>query len=169
VFYGKYKETPISPYSEDDEWSTSMDKINNLVNEAGVLINAGELHEAHLKLEEVRGLWQEIFERNKVSMVGFYLTEFHDVMEKAVDGSNDPNFEKLSKVCDELNEKWAKVESLKLDLSADKMQDYEEKKKAEKQNIDAFCEKVLANDDAELVSLAGKLKKGFISIYLAYG
>lgn len=169
IFYDHYKNNPIKPYNADQEWSTSLDKINTLIIQASELIGTNELHEAHLQLEEVRQEWQNIFKRNDVSMIGFYMTEFHDVMEKAVDGSENPNFYELNDICTELNEKWAQVESVNLELSGDKINDYNNKKETESNNLKKFCDAVSTKDDSKLVELSGKLKKDFISIYLIYG
>lgn len=166
-FYSNYLKTSIQPYGLDDQWATSLNDINKNLLDAKELIRINKLHDAHLKLEGIRAIWQDVFERNNVSMLGFYMTQFHDIMEQAVDSSQTADFEKLDVICKQLDEAWIKVENLNADVKDH--DDYANKILIERNDVKVFCENVAQRDSKNLNDLSDKLKKDFISVYLKYG
>ena len=166
MFYTTYGEDPISPYAKDAEWKHSLDNISVIITRADALIAQNNSKDAHLELEQVRKIWQETFKRNNVTMLGFYLTEFHDIMEKAIEESDKKDFEKLDTICTDMNNAWTEVMNTQTESSANK--DYIDKINAETKNIDTFCDAVKNRQDT-VKELSANLKSGFIPFYLKYG
>lgn len=166
TFYDAYSVNPISPYSDDGEWKISLDKIGATIMRADILIKENKSKDAHLELEQVRQVWQETFKRNNVTMLGFYLTEFHDIMEKAIEESEQGDFEKLDVICVDMNTAWTEVVNTQTDFSTDK--DYVDKITAETTTINVFCDAVKNRQDT-IKTIAPQLKSGFIPFYLKYG
>jgi len=54
-------------------------------------IYTGELKQAHLDLEKVRPIFQDILKRNNFSLLAVYLVDFHDVMEKVIEAADAKN------------------------------------------------------------------------------
>ena len=52
------------------------------------MVHTGDLHEAHLELEKVRPVFQEMFKRNGFSLLSVALVDFHDAMEVMLDAAN---------------------------------------------------------------------------------
>jgi hypothetical protein len=61
-----------------------LEKIGTLLNEIKDDIYNGDLAATHTRLEEIRGIEQEIFKRNGFSMLGVALVDFHDIMETVI-------------------------------------------------------------------------------------
>lgn len=161
--------TPISDFKNDADLKKSISFIENQMYLAREQINSDNLHQAHLELEEVRKEWLDVFERNNVGVLGMYMTQFHDIMELAAEHDfKNTNYIELEKVCIDLNQSWSTVETTKVDLTGDKLVDFNSKVKLERENIENFCNGVLAKND-NLDDLSSKLKKDFISVYLKYG
>ncbi len=166
AFYNSYGVNPISPYNKDKEWKNSLDKIQVLITSADTLIKENKSKDAHLELEKVRQTWQETLKRNNVTMLGFYLTEFHDIMEKAIEESDKKDFEKLDTICIDMNNAWTEVVNTQTEFSTNA--DYNSKITAETTTINTFCYAVKNRQDA-VKTLSAELKSGFIPFYLKYG
>ena len=138
TFYASYADNPISPYNNNLEWKNSLDKIAVVISNADILITQNENNKAHLDLEKVRQEWQRTFTRNNVTMLGFYLTEFHDIMEKAIDESGKKDFVKLEVICNDMNNAWTEVVNIQTEFSSN--QDYADKITAETNTLNKFCE-----------------------------
>ena len=57
-------------------------------------VKTGDLQQAHLDLEKVRPVFQQLFKRNGFSMLAVALVDFHDSMELILDSANAKNAEK---------------------------------------------------------------------------
>lgn len=168
-FYSSYKTSPIKPYSTDTEWSNSLDKINDVISESENLIKENKFVESHKSLEEIRQIWQQIFTRNKVTMLGFYLTEYHDTMEKAIEYSDLKDYEKLKTTCDTMKAILQNVKDVKVEFSATDFADYTTKLNDVSTNLDNLCTANDDKDDAKIKEYSSKLKPTFLLIYLKYG
>lgn len=166
LFYERYSTSPITPYNKDKEWKNSLDQVREVIMNSEILIFQNKSKDAHLELEKVRQIWQETFKRNGVTMLGFYLTEFHDIMEKAIEESDKRDFEKLDKICLDMNAAWNEVTTTQTEFSLDV--DYKDKMGEETKTLASFCDAVTKRSD-DVKELSGKLKSGFIPFYLRYG
>lgn len=162
-FYIKYKESPISDFKTDNQWTEELDEINSHIINARTKVDENKLHEAHLELEHVREKFQEVFTKNHVTMLGTYLTDFHDKMEIAIaleeQGYNQNN---LQKQCYTLTQSLNVVKETQVDLD----QDYTSKLNTLNNDLLNFCK---SNNYNQYLDNGVTLKKSFISIYLKYG
>ena len=168
-FYINYRSSPIKPYSSDKEWSKSLDKINSIIVESEIIVNENKYVESHRSLEEVRQIWQEIFSRNKVTMLGFYLTEYHDTMEKAIGYSETKNYDELKKTCDVMKSIIQNVKDTKVDFVGSKLANYNVKLDEMSSNLNSLCDANEIKDDVKINDFSSKLKSTFLAVYLKYG
>ncbi len=168
-FYTNYKTNAISPYSSDLKWQASLDSINNIVIFSTDLIDGDNLRDAHLELEKVRQIWQETFKRNDVTMLGFYLTEYHDLMEKAIEQADTKDIVALKDTCNSMKIAWDNVEQTPVNFKEADTLDYNNKIAANLENINKLCSAVDNSDLEGIKDASSKLKGLFIPLYLKYG
>lgn len=164
-FYDAYLYNPIEPYKSDLLWDSTLNEMQDYTSQARIYVDEGKLHEAHLKLEKIRQKWQEIFERNGVSELSFKMTAFHDMMEIAIDQTNEEKYSELSQTCVSLNLFINDVVAFSLNEN----EDLQMMAKKEQSNVNTFCEAVNTNDIYKIKSSVGDLKPDFIKMYLKYG
>ncbi len=84
AFRAALEQAPPPPFDTDARWHDDLRQVSAWAEDAGKQIGAGQLHEAHETLEQVRGRWAEMRRRNGLRWLGDGLTLFHDPMEKTV-------------------------------------------------------------------------------------
>jgi len=62
-----------------------LEKIGTLLNDIKDGVYNGDLPSTHTRLEEIRGIEQEMFKRNGFSMLAVALVDFHDIMEVVIE------------------------------------------------------------------------------------
>lgn len=167
-FKQEYQNNPISEIKDIEGWQNSLKTISQDSKTAKTFIDSGDFQFAHLELEKVREEFQKVFEREKISMLGVLMTDFHDKMEVAIELANEKKYSEISQLCTELNKSWKAVEDAKTDFSGEELFDYQNKVKLERETLDKFCNQA-NNNDEQISSVASELKKNFISVYLKYG
>lgn len=167
VFYALYRNDPIKPYTDDIMWQSDLDSINQIVISADGYIHQSNFSAAHLELEQVRQVWQKIFGRNNVSTLGFKLTEFHEIMEVAIEFVSDKKYDDAEVECKSMTQVWQEIIDLDTEFSAN--QNYISSINSEFETINLFCDSVTNGQLANLDDKASDVKKGFIPIYLKYG
>ncbi|MDD4989638.1 MAG: DUF2892 domain-containing protein, partial [Candidatus Pacebacteria bacterium] len=82
AFYEKY--TIYHPYAirSDSQFNSDIGKVSTTITSLKETVYSGSLQEAHLSLESVRPLFQDILKRNNFSLLAISLVDFHDAMEK---------------------------------------------------------------------------------------
>jgi hypothetical protein len=166
-FYSDFKDNPIKPYNKDVQWSDRLGNMNQIIINSEDLIDQNKLKEAHTELEKIRQKWQDTFLINNVTMLGFYMTEYHDIMEKAIEQSNNNDFETLKVTCESMHASWGNVVGTEVNFKD--MDDFNVKVKAVTDNLNNFCTSVEQKDENGLKEYSSKLKPTFIAIYLKYG
>jgi 2-oxo-4-hydroxy-4-carboxy--5-ureidoimidazoline (OHCU) decarboxylase len=123
------------------------------------LVRTGDLHQAHLDLEKVRPVFQEMFKRNGFSMLAVALVDFHDAMELVLDAANQKDPAKLIGLYPQVSDKLKAVEA--------------ETNDAEIQDIRKNLDELLAMaKEARIDTLPAKgdvLKSSFVKVYLKRG
>jgi hypothetical protein len=161
--YGQFEKKYIAyqPYAlkGDGQWSSDLEKVEGII--AGVRDNVykGDLHQAHLTLEQVRPIFQEVFKRNNFSMLSIALVDFHDAMELILDAANAKVPQKVIGLYPQLDEKLKAVEQVAND---DEIQ-------AIRKNLDEVLKLAQDNKTEELPGKADKLKSSFVKVYLKRG
>jgi tetratricopeptide (TPR) repeat protein len=143
----------------DGKWSDDLKKIEKIITDVHDNVYTGDLHQAHLTLEQVRPVFQDVFKRNNFSMLSIALVDFHDAMELILDASNAKDSQKVIALYPQLDEKFKAVEQVAND---DEIQ-------AIRKNLDEVLKLAQDNKAEELPGMADKLKSSFVKVYLKRG
>lgn len=158
-FRAKY--SAYQPYAlrTDDQLAADLARVGDLFTSVNDKVRTGNLKQAHLELEEVRSVWQNMFKRNGFSMLSVALVDFHDAMELMLNAANVKDAAKLTNLYPQTNEKLKVIEA--------------EANDAEIQLIRKNLDDLLAlAKDARLDELPAKgeaLKSSFVKVYLVRG
>ena len=70
------------PYAfwNDYQFSADLAGVDSIIKDAAPLVKDGDLTKAHVQLEQVRPIFQEMFKRNGFSLLAMNLVDFHVVM-----------------------------------------------------------------------------------------
>ncbi|MCA9112788.1 MAG: hypothetical protein KDA52_22740 [Planctomycetaceae bacterium] len=169
----------LGPVSSDSEpWTT----IQNAIEQADALVQAGQLSEAHEALEPIRSLLTE--ERKRVSLTYPIdrLNEFHDVMESIVKPAMKANLEsideqflaQLSEKAVEASTLWSRVEqtsftSPDFQLTDEEHQKLEQMIAAERKALTQIQHALRDGDYATILQAAIAIKPPFAKTYMLFG
>jgi hypothetical protein len=154
--YNSYKPFAIK---SDAKWNQDMNQVSDIIKNSNVLVNTGDLHQAHLALEKVRPIFQEAFKRNGFSMLSLALVDFHDVMELILDAANEKNSAKVIEAYGKADERLKVVEQSENGAEIQTI----------RQNLDALLKIAQDKKNSELPAKASELKSSFIKVYLKRG
>ena len=161
--YAKFEKNYMvyQPYAikGDRMWSNDLKKVKDIIDDVHDNVYTGDLHQAHLTLEQVRPIFQDVFKRNGFSMLSIALVDFHDAMELILDAANAKDPQKVIALYPQLEEKLKTVEQITND---DEIQ-------AIHKNLDDLLKLAQDNKIEELPGKADKLKSSFVKVYLKRG
>jgi hypothetical protein len=158
-FQDKY--TAYQPYAlrNDKQLASDLASVAAMLNGVNEGVRSGDLHQAHLDLEKVRPVFQELFKRNGFSMLSVSLVDFHDAMELMLDAAHAKDAAQIGTLYPQVSEKLKAVEA--------------EAQDAEIVAIRSALDELLAlAKDAKLDLLAAqaeRLKSSFVKVYLQRG
>ena len=143
----------------DPVFDGDLQRVRTMLGDVETLVRSGDLHQAHLDLEKVRPVFQEIFKRNKFSMLSVALVDFHDAMELILEAGLSQDAAKVQQIYPQVNEKLLAVEAEANDAEI----------QAIRQNLDELL--ALSKQEARpnMSSQAEKLKSSFVKVYLKRG
>ena len=158
-FVAKY--TAYQPYAlrGDTRLAADMESVTNMVAGVAEMVKTGDLHEAHLALEKVRPVFQELFKRNGFSMLAIALVDFHDAMELMLDAATAKDHTKLISLYPAVSDKLKAVEVEANDAEI----------QAIRQNLDALLAAAQAGKSDVTPAMGDKLKSSFVKVYLQRG
>ncbi|EKE19888.1 MAG: hypothetical protein ACD_8C00092G0010 [uncultured bacterium] len=159
LFENKYLN--YRPYSlrGDSLFESDLEKIEAIILEAKDGVYNGDLKAMHLEFEKVRPLTQDILKRNDFSMLAITLVDFHDSMEKVLDGANEKDAVRVIEAYVEANSKMTAVELEANDAEI----------KAIRKNLEEILELAKNGQLEQLPVKAGELKSSFVKVYLVRG
>ena len=159
AFAAKY--TRYRPYALKGDAALAGDfaSVRQILAAADPLVRTGDLHEAHLALEGVRPVFQNMFKRNGFSMLSVALVDFHDAMETILAPAAAKDAAGVVALHPAVSEKLKAVEA--------------EQNDSEIQDIRKALETLLASAQAgeadALPALGEALKSSFVKVYLKRG
>ena len=159
IFINKYSQYQPVALRGDARLKNDFMQVTEIVTGVGAMIQSGGLHEAHLSLEKVRPVFQEIFKRNGFSMLAVALVDFHDAMELMLNAANDKDSAKLLALYPEVSEKLKAVE----------MEAQDPEIRAIRSHLDALEAIARSSQTEDLPNLGEKLKSSFVKVYLQRG
>ena len=161
--YTRFKEkyTSYRPYilRNDTQLPSDLARVAGIISGVKELVYRGDLKAAHLGLEEVRPVFQEMFKRNGFSMLSVALVDFHDDMERLLDAAGAKDSGKLTALYAQASDKLKAVEAEAND----------EEVAAIRRNLDEVNELAKASQADVLAKKADELKASFIKVYLKRG
>jgi hypothetical protein len=158
-FQDKY--THFQPYvlKGDTQLPLDLTLVSKVLAGVKTLVREGDLHQAHLDLEKVRPVFQEIFKRNGFSLLSVALVDFHDAMELMLDAANQKNTANLVALYPQVSDKLKAVEAEANDAEI----------QAIRSNLDALLALAQATSTDAMAAKGEQLKSSFIKVYLQRG
>lgn len=159
LFQAKYQRYHPYIVAQDKAFNSDLDRIAVLIANPKEKILTGDLKSAHLDLEQVRPVFQDILKRNGFSMLAVYLVDFHDAMEKIITAADNKSPESVISTYPEVSDKLKMVEETANDAEIQSI----------RQNLDQLLSLANANNTAALSAKAAELKSSFVKVYLKRG
>lgn len=161
--YAKFQDKYSSyrPYAlkNDAQLSTDLVAVQGMLQGVNDQVRTGDLHEAHLALEKVRPVFQEVFKRNGFSMLAVALVDFHDAMELMLDAANAKNTDTLAALYPQVSDKLKAIEAEANDAEIQTI----------RKNLDALLAAATAKTLDALPVAGDALKTSFVKVYLQRG
>ena len=157
----EYKYTTYHPYAlkGDPQFNSDLARVSLMIAQVGKQVYEGDLEQAHLALEQVRPVFQDIFKRNGFSMLAVALVDFHDVMETVLDAANEKD---VAHVAVTYADADIKLKAIEVEANDAEIQ-------AIRKNLENVRQ--LAEDGKleDLPGAANVLKSSFVKVYLKRG
>jgi len=149
------------PYAfwNDDQFSADLAGVDSIIKDAAPLVKDGDLTKAHVQLEQVRPIFQEMFKRNGFSLLAMNLVDFHDVMEKLIDDSAKKD---SAAVIEHYAEADRLLKAVETELNDTDVQSI-------RQSLDTLLKTAQDGKVDDLAAQAAALKSSFLKVYLIRG
>jgi hypothetical protein len=161
--YAKFQDkySTYRPYAlkNDTQLSSDLVAVQAMLQGVNDQVRTGDLHEAHLALEKVRPVFQEVFKRNGFSMLAVALVDFHDAMELMLDAATAKNADKLAALYPQVSDKLKAIETEANDAEIQTI----------RKNLDALLAAANAKTLDALPAAGDALKTSFVKVYLQRG
>jgi hypothetical protein len=158
-FQDKYTHYQPFVLKGDTQLPTDLTQVSKVLADVNTLVREGDLHQAHLDLEKVRPVFQEIFKRNGFSLLSVALVDFHDAMELMLDAANQKNAASLLALYPQVSDKLKAVEAEANDAEI----------QAIRKNLDALLSLAQTASTDTMAATGEQLKSSFIKVYLQRG
>jgi hypothetical protein len=143
----------------DSQLTADLEKVKGMMMAVKEAVKTGDLQQAHLDLEKVRPVFQEIFKRNGFSMLSVALVDFHDAMELILDAANAKDVGKTLGLYDPVSAKLQAIEAEANDLEIQTI----------RLQLDALNTLAKESKPNALPEQAERLKTSFVKVYLKRG
>jgi hypothetical protein len=143
----------------DLQFNGDLQKVGVVISDVADQIHTGDLTQAHIALEAVRPVFQEILKRNNLSMLAVALVDFHDAMELILDAANVKDPQQVIAIYPEVSSRLATVEAEANDPEI----------QAIRQNLDRLLSLAQTGAADDLSVRASELKSSFVKVYLKRG
>lgn len=159
AFSAKY--THYRPYGlkSDALLTGDFNSVRQILSAADPLVRTGDQHEAHLTLEKVRPVFQDMFKRNGFSMLSVALVDFHDAMETILTPATAKDAASVVTIYPAVSDKLKTVEAEQNDTEIQEIR---------KALEDLFAAAQTGEADA-LPQKGDVLKSNFVKVYLKRG
>ena len=149
------------PYAfwNDYQFSADLAGVDSIIKDAAPLVKDGDLTKAHVQLEQVRPIFQEMFKRNGFSLLAMNLVDFHDVMEKLIDDSAKKD---SAAVIEHYAEADRLLKAVETELNDTDVQSI-------RQSLDILLKTAQDGKVDDLAAQAAALKSSFLKVYLIRG
>lgn len=158
-FRAKY--SAYRPYAlkNDTQLSADLVAVQGMLAGVNEQVRTGDLQQAHLALEKVRPVFQQMFKRNGFSMLSVALVDFHDDMELMLEAAASKNADKLVALYPQVSDKLKAIEAEANDAEIQTI----------RKNLDALRSQAEAKTLDALPAAGDALKTSFVKVYLKRG
>jgi hypothetical protein len=158
-FQNKY--STYRPYTlrNDAQFSADLVQVKGMMLAVKEAVQTGDLQQAHLDLEKVRPVFQQLFKRNGFSMLAVALVDFHDTMELMLDAANAKNAAQTLALYEQVN---AKLQAIEAEANDSEI-------KAIRFELDTLNALAKENKVDAMPAQSEKLKTSFVKVYLKRG
>ena len=143
----------------DAQFYADLVQVKGMVLAVKEGVKTGDLQQAHLDLEKVRPVFQQLFKRNGFSMLAVALVDFHDSMELILDSANAKNAEKTMALYVQVS---TKLQAIEAELNDSEIQDI-------RAHLDALNTLAKEGKVDAMPPQSDKLKTSFVKVYLKRG
>jgi hypothetical protein len=158
-FQDRYSNYRPFVLKNDMQFSSDLAVVEGILRDVNDGVRTGDLHEAHLRLEKVRPVFQDMFKRNGFSMLSVALVDFHDAMELMLDAAAAKSTEKLVALYPNVSDKLKAIEAESNDAEIQVI----------RKNLDALAALANSKSTESLPAAADALKTSFVKVYLQRG
>lgn len=158
-FQDKYSAYRPNALKGDGQLTADLARVAGMLTGVGDLVRTGDLHQAHLDLEQVRPVFQDMFKRNGFSLLAVALVDFHDAMELMLDAANARDPGKVGTLYPQVSEKLKVVEAEQNDAEI----------QAIRKNLDGLFDAAKDARADQLPAKGEELKSSFVRVYLKRG
>jgi len=158
-FQDKYSAYRPFALRSDNQLGGDLGKVSAMLAGVNTLVRTGDLQQAHLDLEKVRPVFQDMFKRNGFSMLAVALVDFHDAMELMLEAGNAKDDRKLVALYPEVSDKLKVVEAEANDAEIQLI----------RKNLDDLLATAREARRDQLPAMADALKSSFVKVYLKRG
>lgn len=159
AFKAKYSAWQPWALQGDGRLAGDLARVDGILNGVDQPVRSGDLQQAHLALEGVRPVFQDLFKRNGFSMLSVTLVDFHDAMELMLEAGNAKDAARLQVLYPQVNDKMKAVEAEAGDAEI----------QAIRQNLDGLIKAAQDGQTETLPQRAEALKSSFVKVYLQRG
>ncbi|WP_440954439.1 hypothetical protein ACSAZK_12480 [Methanosarcina sp. Mfa9] len=163
----EYAENPPAVYAADEKWPETLDEALAIAESSREQLRENDIEAAHEALEPMRDLFLELHQRNGIDTMGDRLTEFHTIMEIAVDAANENDTVAVVTLIPELELRWEAVASAEPPETAD--ENYEASLEAVELKIHELETAAILNDEEETKKVAEEMRRAFALVFVKYG
>ena len=158
-FQNKY--STYRPYTlrNDAQFPADLVQVKGMMLAVKEAVQTGDLQQAHLDLEKVRPVFQQLFKRNGFSMLAVALFDFHDTMELMLDAANAKNAAQTLALYEQVN---AKLQAIEAEANDSEI-------KAIRFELDTLNALAKENKVDAMPAQSEKLKTSFVKVYLKRG
>lgn len=158
-FQAKY--SAYRPYAlkDDTQLAADLAAVQGMLAGVNEPVRTGDLQQAHLALEKVRPVFQQVFKRNGFSMLAVALVDFHDDMELMLEAAASKNADKLLALYPQVSDKLKAIEAEASDAEIQSI----------RKNLDALRDQAQAKSLDALPAAGEALKSSFVKVYLKRG
>ena len=158
-FQAKY--SAYRPYAlkNDTQLAEDLLAVQGMLQGVNEQVRTGDLQQAHLALEKVRPVFQQVFKRNGFSMLSVALVDFHDDMELMLEAAASKNADKLMALYPQVSDKLKAIEAEANDAEIQTI----------RKNLDALLSQAEAKTLDALPAAGDALKTSFVKVYLKRG
>ncbi len=159
--YFKYKYTNYHPSSlrSDEALNDDLVRVSDKINMVRDQIVTGDLKSAHVDLEAIRPIFQDILKRNQFSLLAISLVDFHDAMEVIIARADAHDAPGVIASYEMVSEKLKAVEAEANDAEI----------QAIRSQLESLRAKAIGGNTDALSAEAALLKSSFVKVYLKRG